>query len=241
MTKAAFVFEDIELKAGQTALVVMHCWNIGCSDGPDIEDNYWVGMGFPEVHRESVRIMENFIRPAMDAARKARIMVCHVESSTIKDNRERKGRNPIPGKLEAEARNWRERIAWRSHGRSYETMSPLRGMDRASIAKAEPGEPLVYSTRDLHNLLRSEGVNSLIYCGFATDMCILRSPGGVEEMADLNYRLFLLRDATLGVEFPDTIDERLSTRWGIRFFESHFGDSLETDDFISACETIYRN
>jgi hypothetical protein len=57
-------------------------------------------------------------------------------------------------------------------------------------------------------------------------------------MAGFGYRLFLLRDATLGVELPDTFGERLATRWGIRFVETHYGDTISTGEFISACAGV---
>ncbi len=56
--------------------------------------------------------------------------------------------------------------------------------------------------------------------------------------AALGYRLFLIRDATLGVESPDTFDERIATRWAIRYFEAHYGDSITLADFVKACEEL---
>ncbi len=227
-------FEDLELNEDRTALVVMHCWNIGCPDGPDIENDYWVGMGFPEVHREAEAIMKDRIRPAMDAAREIGMAVCHVESQTIERNRSRRGKEPAEDR---EPWGWRERMAWRYHGRDYEHRSPLIDMDRAKAVAPLQGEPFVYRTADLVNHLKERGIENLIYSGFATDMCILRAPGGIEDTAGLDYRVFLIRDATLGVEFPDTLTERLSTGWAIRFFESHFGDTITTEEFIEACRS----
>ena len=57
-------------------------------------------------------------------------------------------------------------------------------------------------------------------------------------MSQFGYRLFLMRDATLGVEFPDTLDQRLCTQWGIRFFEAHFGNTLTSHDFTEACNDL---
>ena len=62
--------EVFELPAETTALLGMHCWNIGCPDGPEIDVNYCVGMGWPQATAEADRIMTDVIRPAMDAARR---------------------------------------------------------------------------------------------------------------------------------------------------------------------------
>ncbi len=235
ITRPGYAYEDVELEEPKTALVVMHCWNIGCEDGPRIDPNFWVGMGFPIVHREASRIMRKKIRPMMDAARRTGVLVCHVESDVIRRNRAMVKPDDQPDSDPAEPRGWREAIAWRSHGERYATRSPLSRMDRAKIVAPMPGEPLVFETDELDAELSKRGVQNLVYCGFATDMCILRAPGGIEEMAPRDYHLYLVRDATVGVECPDTFQERLATRWAIRYFETHFGDTITTRDFISAC------
>jgi len=236
ITEPGYVQEDLELEPSSTALVAMHCWNIGCQGGPEIDPDYWVGMGFPVAHREAERIMVLQIRPAMDAARDAGVLVCHVESETIRINRSTD--RDQKEETKREPGSWRERIAWRSHGRNYPSRSPLTRMDRAELLEPLDGEPLVFTTEELHGVLQERGIENLVYSGFATDMCVLRAPGGVEPMAARSYRMFLLRDATVGVECPDTFDERLATRWAIRYFETHFGDTFTTADFIAACRSL---
>jgi nicotinamidase-related amidase len=236
ITDPGYQQEDLELEVDETALVAMHCWNIGCDDGPPIDPNYWVGMGFPVAHEEAERIIIELIRPAMDAAREAGVLVCHVESETIRNNREADPEEQEKSEAR-EPTSWRERIAWRSHGVDYPRRSPLSKMDRVKLLGPQDGEPFVCTTEELREVLVEKGIRNLIYSGFATDMCVLRAPGGVEPMAALNYRIFLLRDATVGVECPDTFDERLATRWAIRYFETHFGDTLTTRDFIDACSS----
>src|SRR5687768_17883319 len=85
MSQAKYVTEPIELDATKTALVVLHCWNIGCEGGNPVNDNYFIGMGFPETSAEVERIMKERIYPAVRAAREAGILVCHVETSTDAD------------------------------------------------------------------------------------------------------------------------------------------------------------
>jgi nicotinamidase-related amidase len=232
----------VELDPAATAFVAMHCWNIGCEGGPEIDPNYCVGMGYYESVREADRIIRECIRPAMDAARKAGVLVCHVESETIgaKHPEAQEDLDP-PGQPSSDAPpppvvpGWREQIVARSHGADYATKSPYGRMDRAKIVAPEPGEPYAYQTGQLDRALRRHGIENLIYSGFATDMCVLRAPGGIEPMAPFGYRIFLVRDATVGVECPDTFGERIATRWGIRYFETHYGDTITTDDFIRAC------
>lgn len=247
ITDTGYEPTTIELDPTKTAFVAMHCWNIGCECGPPVDPEFCVGMGFMESFVEAEGIMREQIRPAMDAARKAGVLVCHVESATIaaKHPEAQQDLDPPPSTPVAAApgpgpvvAGWRDHIIARSHGKDYATCSPYGKMDRAKIVEPLPGEPYVYETSQFDRVLRRHGIENLVYSGFATDMCVLRAPGGIEPMAPYGYRLFLARDATLGVEMVDTIDERIATRWGIRYFETHYGDTLLTGEFIKACEAI---
>ena len=100
LDRAGYETELLALDARKTALVAMHCWNIGCEDGPPIEKNYFVGMGSLESFREAERIMRERIRPAMDAARRAGVLVCHVETELIA---RRHPEAPLPGSRPAPA------------------------------------------------------------------------------------------------------------------------------------------
>ena len=120
--------EAVELDPERTAFIGMHCWNIGCEDGPEIDPDFCVGMGYYETFREAERIMRECIRPAMDAAREAGILVCHVESPTIGEKHPDAQKDidapaeqskPPPSVVSG----WREQIIARSHGKDYATRS----------------------------------------------------------------------------------------------------------------------
>ena len=78
--KPGYEEETLSLPVGSTALVGLHCWNIGCPDGPPVDVDYCVDMGWPQATEEAARIMVEVIRPAMDAARAIDMSVCHVET-----------------------------------------------------------------------------------------------------------------------------------------------------------------
>jgi nicotinamidase-related amidase len=240
--KTCLETEALELETSRTALIGMHCWNIGCEDGPPIDPNYCVGMGFPETFKEAERIMRECIRPAMDAARRTGVLVCHVESGIIGRKHaeamhdvEEAPDVEMPGPV---VPGWREKMVARFHGEDCFNRPPLSRMDRARVVQPLPGEPFVFQTGQFDRVLRRHGIENLIYTGFATDMCILRAAGGIEPMAPFGYRIFLMRDATVGVECPDTFEERIATRWAIRYHETHYGDTIELADFLKACEDV---
>jgi len=243
MDQAGYQDEPLELPADRTALVVMHCWNVGCEDGPPVDVNYWVGMGFPQTTAEAGRIMRDVIRPAVDAARSAGVAVAHVEASFIAQRHEQamqdldppdKGgatQRPLPPVVPG----WRQKMSDRFHGPEYMRNSPLANVDRAKILEPTAGEIYVWQTGQFDRALRRAGIENLIYTGFCADMCILRAPGGIEPMAPLGYRTFLMRDAVLGCELPDSFAQRIATRWAIGYFETHYGDTLLQGDLVKAC------
>ncbi len=97
------------------------------------------------------------------------------------------------------------------------------------------------TTARLDEYLQARGVSTIIYTGFATDMCILTSEGGGRPMVTAGYRCILMRDATCGVESPDTFKEKLATRYGIFRFETAVGDSTTWADFQEAVAGSRRN
>ena len=224
----------------------MHCWNIGCPDGPPVDPNFAVGMVYEFTAQACAKIMTDRIVPAFDAARQVGMTVCHVEPTIIarKHPEACEDEDPpdpppshtpppvVPGHSEA--------MRDRAHGKYLEG-SPYTQMDRAAIVAPQPGDVYCHQTGQLDRALRRRGIENLIYTGFATDMCVLRAPGGIEPMIEFGYRLFIMRDATLGVEYPDTFDQRTITESALRYFESHFGDSVMFDDFIAACRRIGAN
>lgn len=255
-----YVEEALDLEADQTAFVSLHCWNIGCPGGPPTDPAYWVGMGFPQTCDEEYRIMREQIRPCLDAARQAGIAVFHVQAELIAKRYpewyqveadvtaseparqsaakcddapspcEPAAAAPIPG--------YAQKIIARSHGQDYAAHSPYADMDFPEICAPLPGEPIAHQSGQFDRLLRKRRIVNLIYAGFATDMCILNAPGGMGPMFGMGYRVILIRDATLGVELVDTFHERIATRWGISFVETHWGDTITTADFLANCTRL---
>jgi nicotinamidase-related amidase len=241
ITDPGYEQEALELPLAETALVSLHCWNIGCPGGPPADSQFCVGMGYPETMAEEYRIMQEAIRPALDAARACGLAVCHVQAEGIaKRYPEWYACHADPPAAAAPAQEaipgYRQSILERSHGVKYAEKSGLATMDFPEVVAPLAGEPIVHQTAQFDRILRERGIVNLIYAGFATDMCILNAPGGMGPMFGLGYRVLLIREATLGVECPDTFGERIATRWGIRYLETHWGDTVGSDDFLAACE-----
>lgn len=227
-----------DLEVTRTALIGMHCWNIGCPDGPEIDVNYCVGMGWPQATAEADRIMTDVIRPAMDAARSIGLPVCHVETDWMADRyphipsrKKEIDTPPLAGR--------RKEMLDRAHGPDYRTNSPLAQMQRAERVSPAGNEPLIFYTDALDAYLKPRGIDTLLYTGFATDMCVLNAEGGARPMLSRDYRCILIRDATVGVETPQSFSERLATRYGIHIFEWQLGYSTTFKAFLDAVSGVH--
>ena len=54
-------------------------------------------------------------------------------------------------------------------------------------------------------------------------------------MKNRGYNPILLRDATTGVEFPDTLDTLQATELAVREVEQQHGFTATNRDFLAAC------
>jgi len=239
--------EEIDLDADSTTLIAMHCWDIGCEGGPALHPKYAVGMGLPENIRLSEEIMKNKILPLVEAARRARVLVSHVESAgiglkhpelmrevppTLPDMATARPDPAVPGHAEA--------YLAAVHGAGYNTdpESPYVRRDRVKYLMPKGDEPFAVQSAQLDQMLRRRGIENLIYTGFATNMCVIQSPGGIRDMSLLGYCIFLVREATLGLEYPDTLADRTVTRLAIRYVEHVYGHSVTYSDLMASLNQI---
>jgi nicotinamidase-related amidase len=228
--------EILSLDVNTTAIVAIHCWNIGCPDGPEIDLDYCVGAGWPQSMAEAARIMEEVMLPAMNEARRVGLRVCHVESDQMYRSypqvESRRTQPPRRGTgLAAD-------MGDRAHGAGYIDQSPLVRMKRARIMEPVGDEHMVFYTDQLDDHLREHGIDTLIYMGFMADMCLLNADGGAFPMLGKGYRCLLMRDATVGVESPHTYDERLATRYATHIFEWKIGYGTTLADYLEATKGL---
>lgn len=242
--------EILELPVARTAFVGLHCWNIGMPDGPPVDVDYICGMGWTEAAAEACRIMTGVIRPCMDLCRGIGLKVCHVEPEMFDKYyphvpSRRSCENERHAKsLRRQSDRWTvlrsgelEKVQARGVGGDPDK-SPEATMKRAEVVSPVGDEPLVFYSDQLDEYLQRHGIDTLIYTGFATDMCILSAEGGGRPMLRAGYRCILMRDGTAGVETTDTFPERLATRYGIHRFEIAVGYSTTFADFQKAISQV---
>lgn len=235
--------EPWDLDIRRTAFVELHCWNVGCPGGPPVPEDYWVDVGSPANHAAAWAIIRDLIAPCLIAARRIGMPVIHVQPELI-GNRYLDRQPPIPNEPNAAAApfGWapissnQSVRANRVHGEGYNDWEGWKDLDIAEPVRPEGDEPMFVTTDQLDLWLREQGIDTLIYAGFCTNLCILDSPAAMRAMANRGYRCALLREATLAVEFPETLAQRTHTEVALRYIECWIGYTAAVNDFLAACE-----
>src|SRR5256885_16927364 len=84
-------------------------------------------------------------------------------------------------------------------------------LDLAPAVKPLPGEPVIHTGAQMHTLLTERRILHLFYAGFATNWCVIGRDYGICAMNDRGYNSILVRDATTGIEFHDTVESLMAT------------------------------
>jgi nicotinamidase-related amidase len=233
--------EEWTLEAARTAFIELHCWNVGCEGGVPVPEDFWVFMGAPQNHDVMRRVVAHEIAPAMQAARRIGMPIVHVQPESV--GRRYFHLQPPPGPPSQPAAqphppisDHAARRAERVHGEGYMKWEGWDGLDVADAVKPRNGDILVVTTEQLDAWLRTKGITTLLYTGFATNLCILDSPAAMKAMAGLGYRCIILREGTLAVEFPDSLADRLHTQVALRYIEAWVGYSASLLGFVKACK-----
>jgi len=221
----------------QAALVLVDVWNVHYIDS-------WL--------QRAAEVTRTKIVPLMEAARQVGLTLIHAPSPYIVEKRGYATAKPeLASPPPPSAEEWPPpafRGIYRSgefadFGRRQEPRLKdayawyEKEMDIAEPARPRPGEPIISTGREMHALLAERRILHLFYAGFATNWCVLGRDYGILAMNERGYNIILVRDATAGIEFHDTVDTLAATAMTIREIETKNGWSTTTEAFVQACAT----
>ena len=223
------------IPVSETALVLVDIWNTH----------------FIESWRERAeQVTTAAIGPALEAARQAGLTIIHAPSMRVaqqyhQDQRYQSASDGLP----ASAPEWppeafRSRTGPYAVYRNPRNQAPVRPphwaaqLEMSPYIEVQDGEAVVATGDELHALLQDRRALHLIYVGFATNWCVLAKDYGIRAMNERGYNTILLRDATMGVEFPDTLDALQATEIAVREVEQQHGFSASNRDFLAACRAV---
>lgn len=145
----------------------------------------------------------------------------------------------------ADGKKRRDSAAWLNELRRFraEEVFPGRGnaadIDRGYphmtfYKEAEPaeGEDVVLDSRQLAALCDADGIDHLIYIGFAINWCLLMNPGGMLDMSRLGLLCSTVREAVTAVERKETARRELEKESALWRVSVAFGFVFELDDLL---------
>lgn len=226
---------QMPLPVAETALVLVDLWNVHFIES-------WI--------ERAKQVTEDCVVPVIATARKADMTIVHAPSPSVaaqypqlKRHKPPQPSTPSswpPSEFRGRQGEYAVYRGPRSHppgiGIHWDKLASQLSMSPAIDVQED--EYVIATGQQLHELCEEKGILHLIFAGFATNWCVLGRDYGIRSMSRYGYNIILLRDATTGVEFPDTYDNLFTTEIAIREVEQQYGFSASNPDFFDAVETL---
>lgn len=248
-----FLETNFEKKA--VAVVLVDTWNAGVEEQPLTEHGWeaeWnLGKSFCE---KTKNITYQTIAPMLDRCREAGITIIYCPSKDVCQNyaqfweQSPNEKEIYPPKSKGDVWPTQEFTnSWvQAHNnlvrgenwyaRWLRDVRPL--MKIPEVIKPQEGDIVVSGAGMLHRILKEKKKNTLIYAGFATNMCLLNKSGGIESMYQKGYLPILLRDATVASEVAETYENEGMTQAFVNQIEISYGYSVTSEDFVQAINNL---
>jgi hypothetical protein len=233
---------DVELAPEHTALVVMHAWDTGT---PELYPGWHRAV---EYFQRADVILQTVFPPLLKAVRQSGLKLYHVTSGSYYCKEypghrravELAGPTPelpnraVPDPALERMRAFKEaQVFVGAHnlddvGRGFKNLRFPR--------QAEPvgGEGIAENAHQLAALCRADGINHLIYTGFAINWCLLMSGGGMVDMGRRGYLCSAIRQAVTAVENKETARRELAKEIALWRLAVAFGFVFDADTVIQA-------
>jgi nicotinamidase-related amidase len=233
---------EAELAPQHTALVVMHAWDCG-------QPHEFPGWRRAvEYTPRAERILREVFPPLLAAVRASPLPVFHVVGggkdyySHLPGHHraiQLAGGSSLPRRVTPDPlheRMQRLRAAQGSPGahNSADIAAGFARLDFAPSARPVGEEGIAEDGAQLAALCRAQGINHLIYSGFALNWCLLMSPGGMVDMARHGCLCSTIAEATTAVENRETAREEREKRQALWRVALEFGFVFKLADFLRA-------
>ncbi len=237
---------EAELAPRHTALVVMHAWDCG-------QPHEFPGWRRAvEYTPRAEKIMQEIFPPLLAAVRQSPLRVFHVVGGDRDYWSHLPGyqqttqllREPsAPPLVTTDPVYERMQVLRRTQGSPGTHNSPditagFARLDFASTARPVGDEPIAKNGAQLAAVCRANGINHLVYVGFALNWCLLMSPGGMVDMARQGCLCSTIREATTAVENRETARLELEKQQALWRVALEFGFVFGLADFHRALSKI---
>ena len=240
---------DVDLNLDKAAIVVAHAAYVG---EPENAPNQF---SVNEYSLRSYRIAEENFSGLLDSARAAGIKIYHVpfgsgyyedmagyiETKAMEIPEDMAGAVTVDSddSLMTMWGDW-DRLSGNGPNVSWSGISEERKANLNFLPEAMPvgNEPIVQTSNELAAVAKRDGVNHLIYIGFALDHCLLVSPGGMVDMARRGCFCSAVMDCVTALENRESVSSLHHTETALWRVNSLGGFVYESKDLINAFDLI---
>lgn len=233
---------ELTFDRDRLALVVMHAWDVGpMAEYPGIYRSC------EYLARDHVIVREVF-PPLLQAARETGTKLIHVVGgrdyySHLPGYRRAAALtppSPAPPRIRVQDplfdavqqfRNEHALTGPRNAG-DRERSNAIRTFARGTEPVGD--EWVVKDTEQLFAVCQAEGINHLVYSGFAIDACLLISPGGMVDMSRRGLMCSVLKQATTAMETKESARQEWAKEIALWRVAIDFGFVFDVDAFITA-------
>lgn len=107
-------------------------------------------------------------------------------------------------------------------------------MDFYKTTRPQDDEYICKNSHQLFQVCKKEGINHLIYTGFAINACLTFSPGGMFDMMKHGVMCSAIRQAVTAVENKESARQQWGKEMALWWVALLFGFVYDLDDFINA-------
>jgi hypothetical protein len=232
----------------RTALVVMHAWDCGT---PEKFPGWYRAV---EYIPRAQRIAREVFPPLLSAVRETGFRLYHVvgagdDYKTMAGHlRALKLAGPAPradpieidDPVQAELARFRSENIFVGTHNVPDVTAGFRdiGFMREALPRGEEG--IAEDAHQLSALCRADGINHLIYAGFAINWCLLMSPGGMLDMSRRGVMCSAIRQAVTAVENKESARTEAHKEEALWRVALAFGFVFDVDEFIPAVRATAR-
>lgn len=224
---------EVPFEPSRTAIIVMHLWQVP-------QERYL--REHVEYLSRTDAIIEKKFPDFLQAARRSGIRIIHVAAGfekvlpTFPGYRRMMEKYPpveypaiTPSEelLRLRDRHWR--LVGANTQEKYDEIESCYSRYDFAI-KPRDDEDVVFASSQLFSLCRDNGIEHLIYTGFAVNACLTMSPCGMMDMTHCGLMCSIVGDMTTAVENKETCAEQRNREYGLWQFAVQSGFVLLSDD-----------
>ncbi|MCC7192477.1 MAG: hypothetical protein IT444_06800 [Phycisphaeraceae bacterium] len=226
----------------RTAMVVMHAWDCGTPEQ------------FPGWYRcveyipRATKIARTVFPPLLRAVRESGMTLYHVvgggntyqnlpgyqRATSLANHQPKPQRIRFDDPLMAAVQQFRNEHSFVGAHNVNDVNRGFKDIDFMEEARPQGSEGIAENADQLAGLCAADGINHLVYIGFAINWCLLLSPGGMADMSSRSIMCSTIRQAVTAVENKETARREVCKEIALWRVALAFGFVFDDHEFIRA-------